>query len=280
MRFTLLGRGTLLGALAVLFLVRPLAAQTTYMWDGGAGTNTGWETHMMHFRQPWFVNRDPATITTRHYPHPDKVGEQAPVDLPIDPGLIGSQLGYASLHWRGWNEDKLRAAAADERITRDEKFRRLIYEAIHDYMAALAEECNRAGLPPERVYTHTLALSTVQPADTFAPPIWTAVNPYSTPGFTMDNKGAAKYDIDKLLEEIRTAPGSRGSAFGLVETYFKLDGKNYVGGQDAFLAEMQSLFDAGATVQVFYGSFPFQINTPPDAIGAVREWLAGDTAER
>ena len=245
-----------------------------------AGINIGWETHMMHFRQPWFVNRDPATITTRHYPHPDKVGEQAPVDLPIDPGLIDSQLGYASLHWRGWNEDKLRAAAADEGITSDEKFRRLIYEAIHDYMAALAEECNRAGLPPERVYTHTLALSTVQAADTFAPPTWTAVNPYSTPGFTMDNKGGAKYDLAKMLEEIRTAPGSRGSAFGLVETYFKLDGKNYVGGKDAFLSEMKSLFEAGATVQVFYGSFPFQINTPPDAIGAVRAWLAGDGADR
>jgi hypothetical protein len=41
---------------------------------------------------------------------------------------------------------------------------------------------------------------------------------------------------------------------------------------------MQSLFDAGATVQVFYGSFPFQINTPPDAIGAIRTWFAGDGA--
>ena len=64
---------------------------------------------------------------------------------------------YMSLHWRlrdlaaadvgaaadvtGGMAAKLRAAAADEGITRDEKFRRLIYEAIHDYMAV--EVCNR-----------------------------------------------------------------------------------------------------------------------------------------
>jgi len=240
-----------------------------------AGINIGWETHLMHYRSRAFLNRDPATITTRHHPHPDRVRGRAPVELSIDPDLIGSQLGYASLHWRGWNEDKLRAAAAVEGIPRDEKFRRLVYAVIHEYMTALAEECHLAGLSPDRVYTHVVAMSTVVPADTFMPPVWTAVNPFSTPGFTMDNKGAARYDMATLLARIRAAPGSRGSAFGRVEAYFKLGDRNYVGNSGSFLEEIDALFSAGATVQVFFGGFPFKKNTPAPAVRAIQDWMAG-----
>ncbi|MFM8683733.1 MAG: autotransporter-associated beta strand repeat-containing protein [Chthoniobacterales bacterium] len=57
MRFTLLGRGALLGALAVLFLVRPVAAQTTFVWDGGGG-NLNWG-----LAGNWEPNGAPANAT-------------------------------------------------------------------------------------------------------------------------------------------------------------------------------------------------------------------------
>jgi hypothetical protein len=191
----------------------------------------------------------------------------------MDESLVGSQLGYASLHWRGWTEARLREAAQREGITRDEKFRRLCYEAMHDYMQVLAKECFDHGLSPDKIYTHIVALASVVEPDTNMPEIWTAVNPYSTPGFTMDNKGGARFDFGKLKQQIARSPGSRGVQFGAVETYFGLGGRNYVTNAGSYKQELDEMFGQGARVQVIFGAFPFAKNSPTVAIAAIKTWL-------
>jgi hypothetical protein len=231
-----------------------------------AGINIGWETQVTNYHYLSSIY-DPA--------NPIVAVEPKRVEgLRMDLGLVGAQLGYASLHWRGWNEDKLQATAREKGISRDEMFRQIAYGYIHDYMETLARECHEVGIASDKVYTHIVALATVNPPDTFMPPIWTAVNRYSTPGFTMDNKGDAKYDLAKLKSQIAGAPGSRGAVFGAVETYFKLNDKNYVEDEASCKKELDSLFGAGASVQVIFGSFPFGPETQAAAINAIKAWRA------
>ena len=234
-----------------------------------AGINIGWETYIPDYEAKWLLDRSKNGTVPIKAEHPRDIA-----GLEMDKKLFGAQLGYASLHWRGWNEERLQQAADKEGISRDEKFRQLCYESIHDYMEALAKECAEAGLTPDQIYTHIVALATVEEASTSKPPIWTAVNAYSTPGFTMDNKGGAKYDLSRLLKQIAEAPGSRGSDFGVVETYFALGKNVYVTDAAEYKRELEDLFSSGARVKVIYAAFPFNKTRAPDeAIAAVQEWM-------
>ncbi|YCM46381.1 hypothetical protein V2O64_10165 [Verrucomicrobiaceae bacterium 227] len=260
-------------------VLEPLAARLNKWKDEDrthlfAGINIGWETHLPAYPENWreLAAREGGTIVAK-YPRSAK-------GLKMDPRIPGMQLGYASLHWRGWNEARLVAAARKEGIKRDEKFRRLCYRVIHDTLSALSKECHDHKIPANRVYTHIVALATVKPADTNHPPIWTAVNPYSTPGFTMDNKGAARFDLMKLVQAVEDAPGSRKAGFGVVESYVSLSGRRYVDKPEDFRRELVQLFDAGATIKVIYGAFPFgQRLTPEAALKGAASWLEGGQSE-
>lgn len=232
-----------------------------------AGINVGWEIYLPYYHEGWLVCSNGGKGGPVFAQCPKAIR-----GLQMDGGIVGSQLGYASLHWQGWDEAKLREAAGKEGIPRDEKFRQLCFQAIHDYLQALAEECHRAGIGPDKVFTHIVALATVNKADTNMPPIWTAVNPYSTPGFTMDNKGGAKYNLAVLKEQLANAPGSRGKMFGAVETYFGLNGKNYVTDEGGYRAELDDLFGNGARVVVVLAAFPFSAASPQTAFSAIRKW--------
>ena len=144
---------------------------------------------------------------------------------------------------------------------------------MHDYMQALAKECFDHGLSPDKIYTHIVALASVVEPDTNMPEIGTAVNPYSTPGFTMDNKGGARFDLANLKQQITRSPGSRGAQFGAVETYFGLGGKNYVTNEVSYKQELDEMFAHGARVQVIFGAFPLGKNTPASALAAINTWL-------
>ncbi|RKX41735.1 MAG: hypothetical protein DRP64_10960, partial [Verrucomicrobia bacterium] len=97
--------------------------------------------------------------------------------------------------------------------------------------------------------------------------------PYSTPGFTLDNKGAARFDIESLKRQLAEAPGSRGTGFGAVETYFNLGGRNYVSDEVSYKKELDEMFANGAKVQVILAAFPFGEKSPADAFSAIRSWL-------
>ncbi len=234
-----------------------------------AGINIGWEIYIPNYHQGWLdapngVRKEPV------------LAEQPRTirGLKMDESLVGSQLGYASLHWRGWTEERLREAAHKEGITRDEKFRQLCYDSMHDYMQVMAKECFDYGLSREKIYTHIVALASVVEPDTNMPEIWTSVNPYSTPGFTMDNKGGAKFNFEELKRQLAKAPGSRGTQFGAVETYFGLNGRNYVTDKVSYKKELDEMFDNGARIQAIFGAFPFTGRSPEAGFAAIRDWIS------
>ncbi|MCC9655189.1 hypothetical protein [Rhodopirellula halodulae] len=233
-----------------------------------AGINIAWEAHIPDWNDGGMrrlIQREKGSV---------KAGAPRSVQgIEMTPSLVGSQLGFASLHWRNWNETRLRTAAKNEGISRDAKFRQLCYEAIHDYMESLSKTCHDRGIKRDRIYTHIVALSTVQPASTLRPPIWTAVNAYSTPGFTMDNRGGARFDLNEILRQIRSARGEREVRFGMVESYFRLGNRIYVNNADQCQRELEAMFHSGATLQVFYGGFPLNVRTPKAALLAIEQWL-------
>ncbi len=265
-KFVELARARLAGG-----VIAPLASRLEKWRREGrshlfAGINIAWEAHIPQYPARW---RDLATR------HDDGIRAGYPVHLKglrMDPRIPGLQLGYASLHWRGWNEVRLEEAARKEGIPRDEKFRRLCYDAIRDYMEALSKTCHDGGIPAGRVYTHIVALASTGDPNTNHPPIATAVNRYSTPGFTMDNKGAARYDLDRLVRQVAEAPGSRRAGFGAVETYFRLGDRTYVTDPAEYRREIDTLFAAGARIKVVYGAFPLN-RAPGAAFAAIAGWL-------
>jgi len=212
-----------------------------------AGINVGWEIYLPYYHKGWRLFSNGGKHGPIQAEFPKKIR-----GLELDDALIDMQLGYASLYWRGWNEPRLRDAAEKEGISHDQMFKQLCYECIHDYMQSLAKECHDHGNWP---------------------PIWTAVNPYSTPGFTMDNKGGAKFDMEKLKQQLAEAPGSRGTGFGAVETYFGLGKRNYISDAVSYKKELDEMFGHGAKVQVILAAFPFGARSPADAFSAIRSWL-------
>lgn len=234
-----------------------------------AGINLGWETQIPEYADNWIQ------FNTANGQKP--IIAEVPshiAGLEMDRKLYGAQLGHASLHWRGWDEKSIVKAARREGISTERKFQNLCFEVIHDYNEALAKECSEAGLSPDKVYTHIIALSSVTDPRTNMPPISAAVNPYSTPGFTMDNKGPGKYNVDEVKRQIAAAPGSRSKNFGVVETYFTLFNKVYITDADAYEKELETTFSDGATVMSIFGALPFTSESAPDAaLEGVRRWL-------
>lgn len=260
-------------------VLTPLAARIKKWGAEGkehlfAGINVGWEIYIPNYHAGWLAYSKQGRDGPVRAKFPQEIR-----GLAMDESLVGSQLGYASLHWLGWTEERLRTAARLEGLTRDAKFRQLCYQAMHDYMQALAKECADHGLSPDKVYTHIVALASVTEPDTNMPEIWTAVNPYSTPGFTMDNRGGARFDFVRLKQQMAQAPGNRGVQFGAVETYFGLGGTNYVTNAASYKRELDEMFAQGARVQVVFGAFPFSRNSPAAAVEAVTRWLRETPAE-
>ena len=101
----------------------------------------------------------------------------------------------------------------------------------------------KSGLPREKIYSHTIALSTVNPTvSSFSPPVWAAVNQYCTPGFTLDPFGAAIYDLAKLKQQISEAdPGMH--RFAVAETYIK---RHYT--EEQYTQFFNEMSDSGATL--------------------------------
>ena len=230
-----------------------------------AGINIGWETNITYYSST-------------------KLNSSIVVEYPtylaglqVDPGLIGvsSQFGYASLHWNGWTQVSLQNAANLEGLSYTEKLNNELYKYIHDYMESLAMECSNIGIGPGKVYTHIVALASVpsHTVNTIYPPIWTAVNPYSTPGFTMFNRGGAKYNMVSLKDKIAAAPGSRNQKFACIETYLTNGGTEYITDASAFKDEIETMFIDGATVMCFYGSCPVSQRMPEKGADAIRMWL-------
>ena len=99
-------------------------------------------------------------------------------------------------------------------------FYKLCGQVVHDYLEILAKTAFENGLSKDKIYTHTVAVQSVDvnTINTEFPPVWSAVNNYSTPGFTLCNESGARYDIKKLKRLIKKADPKKNE-FAAVETY-------------------------------------------------------------
>ncbi|CAF1247945.1 unnamed protein product [Adineta ricciae] len=224
-----------------------------------AGINIGWETSILNYR-----HIDPTDLPVAVWPLSAR-------NITMKSWEAGAQLGYASLYWQGWTEEKLVHEAQHRNITRNELFNLLCYEIIHNYLQILAQISYENQIPKERIYTHIIPMASIDPSriETTVPPIWTAVNSYSIPGFTMDNRGAAIYNLTELKHQITTIDPSQ-SHFAVSESYLF----NYRD-QESMRVNLAEAFDNGALIKSIYGALPLSPDDPQPigAITAIKQWL-------
>jgi hypothetical protein len=228
----------------------------TYLF---AGINIGWETHIFDYR-----DIDPTHLPNASWPINAR-------NVSMQQWEAGTQLGYASLYWQGWNETKLIDEAQRRNMTRDALFNTLCYAMVHDYLETLARVCIENGIPKDHVFTHIVPMASVNPSwiRPTIPPIWTAVNSYSIPGFTMDNRGAAIYNLTELKRQI-TAADPLQNNFAVSESYLF----NYKD-EESMRDNLAEAFNNGAQMKSVYGALPFADDAPQPigAINAIRKWL-------
>ena len=227
-----------------------------------AGINVGWETHFLDNRGV-DAGRPPEAVW--------------PVEargVRMRPWEVGGSTGYASLHWRGWDAARLAAEARRRGSTPGATFDALRFGIVHDYMGALARTCVRAGLSRARIYTHIVAIASAHPEAIggAVPPTWVAVNPDSVPGFTMDPRGAAVYDLPTLQAQIRAADPKQGG-FAAIESYLANERD-----ERSFADSLRETFDHGGAIKVLFGPFgegtPFALDPEPrGATLAILRWL-------
>lgn len=227
-----------------------------------AGINVGWETHFLDNRG---IDKENP---------PEAVWPVEARGKRMQPWEVGGETGYASLYWQGWSAQRIADEALRRKTTPTALFDALRFAIVHDYLAALAHESVVAGLPREQIYTHIVAIASAHPEVTgnSNPPTWVAVNSDSVPGFTMDNRGAAVYDLPALQCQIRAADPKQGS-FAAIETYLVNDRD-----ETSFTASLHETFDHGGRIKVLFGPFgkgtPFALDPKPGgATLAILKWL-------
>jgi hypothetical protein len=230
-----------------------------------AGINVGWETHFL----------DNRGIDGNHLP--EAVWPLKQRGARMQTWEVGGQTGFASLYWSGWTQERLYREAIRRGVALPVLRDSLFFGIVHDYMQSLAQSGVLAGLRPAQIFTHIVAISTAHPelTDTFRQPTWVAVNRYSTPGFTMDNRGAAVYNLTVLKSQILAADPSQHS-FGAIESYLS-NTRDEASCRDS----LHETFDNGGAIKVLFGAFqkgtPFALDPNPEgATRAILDWLRGD----
>ncbi len=226
-----------------------------------AGLNIGWETRFQDKSD--LVGQ--AITNTQNSSEVMQEWEQA-------------KTGYAALHTKGWDDARLTREAKARGISKDRLFYDLCAESVHDNMEMLAKIAIDYGFSKSRIFSHIVAIDSYYDDNILKnnlenPPVWTALNDYCTPGFTLDKHGGAKYDMDEMRKVFK----AHGHEFkyGAVETYLY----HYQTGA-AYTAQLNEFFDSGATLISVLGAVyapyyeshsPFEMNK--NQASAIRKWL-------
>ncbi|WP_437919949.1 hypothetical protein [Sphingobacterium sp. LRF_L2] len=218
-----------------------------------AGMAIGWETHIPDYSSDnTLYNVNPASLPTNVL-----AGDQMQ-------GWEAGKLGYAALHTLGYTTyDKER-----------------LYQVIHDYSEFLAKTAYDSGIPKAKIFSHIVGIKSSQPnlSTTFAPPIWTAVNDYSTPGFTL-SPVSCPYNLNTLVSEIQLADPSQ-VRFGNAEGY-SIGADGSFAQADAYFGDM---FGHGASIVAVFGwgrepaTSAFAVSHSPNSpfVQAAQKWLSNE----
>lgn len=231
-----------------------------------AGCAVGWETHIPDYSSDNHL----LNLSLDNLPRDYATGVQMYE-------WEAAQYGYGALHALGYDQAKLDAEAAEKGISSKQHMKNILYQVIHDYSELLAKTVYETGVPRNKIFTHTVSASTTLDNDcTFYSPIWTAVNDYSTPGYTM-SPVTCKYDMTKMKQQLYAADPNFNE-FACAEGYAA--GLDTVEKCDAYFAEM---FGNGARIVTAFG-YPdvnvpvFEFKRDPNFpyIISTNNWLRGD----
>ena len=181
--------------------------------------------------------------------------------------------GYAALYWLGWNRQSLNEEIKKRNTTEKELVAQLLHKVTHDYMERCAKIANDAGIDKNKIYTHIVPMDSVRSHSTsFVPPIWAAVNEYSTPGFTLSQGSGAVYDLDNLKAKIAKAEPAQ-KQFACIEGYV-----NHLHGYEKFKGFLNELDGNGASLINILGwtepaHSPYSIDPDGPEIKAVKDWI-------
>ncbi len=218
-----------------------------------AGVAIGWETHIPDYSadNPIYAIKSHALPFSKHQNDSMAVWE-------------ASKYGYAALHTLGINSYD----------------REALYHVIQNYSASLAKVVFEAGIPKHKIFTHIVGIRSARPEleTTFAPPIWVAVNLYSTPGFTMSPE-TCPYDLEVIKSEISRADSSQ-KYFANAEGYARGLDRDF----ETASAYLNSMFDQGALITTVFGwgresaTSAFAVSHSPDSpfVIAAKELLKKD----
>ncbi|SMC87465.1 hypothetical protein [Pedobacter africanus] len=218
-----------------------------------AGMAIGWETHIPDYSADnTLYNVNPSSLPVNVI-----LGDQMQ-------SWEAGKLGFAALHTLGYtayNKDRL-------------------YQVIHDYSEFLAKTAYDTGIPREKIFSHIVGIKSSQPglSTTFAPPIWTAVNNYSTPGFTL-SPVSCPYNLNTLKAEISLAD-SQQKNFANAEGY-SIGVNGSFAQADAYFGDM---FGHGASMVAVFGwgrepaSSAFAVSHSPASpfVQAAKKWLSNE----
>jgi hypothetical protein len=187
-----------------------------------AGMAIGWETHIPDYSK----NNTILNVSSD--------------DLPINV-LEGDQMKEWEAREYGYNSLQLLGKSQYDRQT--------LYSVIHDYTELLAKTVFESGIPKNKIFTHIVGFMSYYTnlKTTFAPPIWTAVNNYSIPGFTL-NPITCKYNLRTLKTEIELADDSQ-KFFACVEGYSRGVNGSFYQADEYF----KSMFGNGAALVSVFG---------------------------
>lgn len=234
-----------------------------------AGCAIGWETHI-----PDYSPNNMMLAGWRHQNPP-------PTDVLTGKRMLDfefAQYGYGALTSLGYDQAKLDAEAASLNLSTEVHMKNILLQVIHDYSELLAKTVYDAGVPKTKIYTHMVghqsALSETTPTCTFYPPMWCAVNDYSTPGWTL-SPITCPYNITNLKARIAAADPNQ-QYFGLTEGY----ASGFTTAEKA-TEYFNEIFGNGGRVVAAFGFgdtgsrvFPFEMTSDFPYTVALNKWIA------
>lgn len=196
-----------------------------------AGVSVGWETRMPDFSH---VPADAVDQNGRQITEAER-----------------QMTGYRALENLGWNEEKIQAEAKKQHISAERCRFNLIAEIVHDYSEMIAKEIYDIGVEKTKIFTHyiidTNTITTDKKLDYNSSYVSTAVNDYSTPGFT-NNSNVSFKRLNTLKSKITKADSSQ-QHYGIVEGYATGLNESVKKTRKYF----NRLFNSGAIVVAVYG---------------------------
>jgi|GEM_PF-970270 len=215
-----------------------------------AGLAIGWETHIPDYS----TSNTLLNVSTSKLPVNVLQGDTMKI-------WEAGKYGYNSLHELGYTSYN----------------RNTLNQVIQDYSELLAKAVYEAGVPRSKIFTHIVGFMSANTSlqTTFAPPIWTAVNDYSIPGFTL-SPVTCPYNLTNLVSAINTADNDQ-QYFACAEGYSRGVDGTYQQANDYF----QSMFGNGAALVTVFGwgrepsTSDFAVSHSPTSpfVKAAKKWL-------